>query len=106
MHTHKGISTQGSDGDEESQEGLHSEPETIDAWNLKGLNFPLSVNGERRRNAVTAAAVAAVTWTIVMRAPCHLRSVLCKGLALERKESELHRGLRGPRSFIPEVTMH
>jgi hypothetical protein len=31
MHTRKGIGTQGSDGGEDSQEGLHSE-ETIDEW--------------------------------------------------------------------------
>ncbi|KIJ05590.1 hypothetical protein PAXINDRAFT_21169 [Paxillus involutus ATCC 200175] len=31
MHTRKGISTQRSDGGEESQEGLHSE-ETMDGW--------------------------------------------------------------------------
>jgi hypothetical protein len=30
MHTHKGISTQKSDGGEESQEGLHTSEEMID----------------------------------------------------------------------------
>jgi len=37
MHTHEGISTQRSDGGEESQEGLHTE-ETIDRWKCELLS--------------------------------------------------------------------
>ncbi|KIK76130.1 hypothetical protein PAXRUDRAFT_170114 [Paxillus rubicundulus Ve08.2h10] len=111
MHTHKGISTQRNDGGEESQEGLHGASPigfyTLTLCpDLQGLDLlqVLSVNGcqwRKRRNTITAAAaLAAVMWTWHR----HYDDAGADFLAsCDRKFSELHLGVRGPRSFIPEA---